>query len=74
MAVTGALDLAVLPGGSQLIVAFPDRLELRGAALATVRTLPLPAGFTPCFVRLSASAAGDTLAALATVGLPRRRG
>ena len=67
-AVTAAADLEVLPGGSRLIVAFPDRLEVRDAALNTVTTLSAPSGVTACYVRLAASPARDLVAALSDCG------
>ncbi|WP_188964670.1 hypothetical protein [Deinococcus aquiradiocola] len=65
---TGAVDAEVLPGGSQLVVAFTDHVELRDAALGSVRTLTAPTGITPCYVRLRASPARDRVAALSDCG------
>ncbi len=67
-AVSGATDLEVLPGGSKVMVAFRDHIELRDAALASATTLAAPAGVTPCYVRLRASAARDRIAALSDCG------
>ncbi|ULH14736.1 hypothetical protein MF271_12095 [Deinococcus sp. KNUC1210] len=68
-AVTGAVDLEVLPGGSRMIVAFPDRLEVRDAALNVVSTLAAPSEVTKaCYVRLAASPARDLVAALSDCG------
>ncbi|WP_425146011.1 hypothetical protein [Deinococcus sp.] len=67
-AVSGAVDLEVLPGGRQMIVAFPDRLELRDASLKVLNTLAAPSGVTACYVRLKASPARDQVAALSDCG------
>jgi hypothetical protein len=65
--VTGAVDVEVLPGGTQVVVAFKDRLELRDASLKLVSVLPAP-DFTPCYVRLRASPQRDRIAALSDCG------
>lgn len=67
-AVSGAVDLEVLPGGSQLLLAFRDRIERRDAAFAGAITLAAPAGVTPCYLRLRASSARDRVAALSDCG------
>lgn len=69
-AVTGAVGVQALPGGTQLLALFSDHAELRDATLAGVgvNPLPLPAGFRACFVRLRASPARDRLAALSDCG------
>jgi hypothetical protein len=66
--VNTAVDVEVLPGGSQLMVAFRDHIELRDASLGSAVTLAAPAGVTPCYVRLRASAARDRFAALSDCG------
>ena len=66
--VSGAVDVEVLPGGSQLLIAFTDHIELRDASLGSLVALPTPAGVTPCYVRLRASPARDRVAALSDCG------
>ena len=66
--VNGAVDMEVLPGGSQLMVAFRDHIELRNASLGSASTLSTPVGVTPCYVRLRASSARDRFAALSDCG------
>ena len=66
--VTGAVDLEVLPSGTQMVVAFRDHLELRDASLGNVTPLPVPTGVTPCYVRLRTSPARDRIAALSDCG------
>ncbi|WP_424950631.1 hypothetical protein [Deinococcus sp.] len=67
-AASRAADLEVLPGGSQVMVAFRDHIELRDASLGSASTLAAPAGLTPCYVRLRASPARDRIAALSDCG------
>ena len=66
--VNGAVDLEVLPGGSRLMVAFRDHIELRDASFGGAVTLSAPVGVTPCYVRLRASSARDRFAALSDCG------
>jgi len=67
-AAAGAVDLEVLPGGTQMIVAFSDHIELRDASLGTVTVFDTPTGVKPCYVRLRASPARDRVAALSDCG------
>lgn len=66
--VNSAVGVEVLPGGSQLLVAFRDHIELRDASLGSAVTLTAPVGVTPCYVRLRASPARDRFAALSDCG------
>ena len=66
--VNSAVDVEVLPGGSQLMVAFRDRIEQQNASLGGASTLNTPAGVKPCYVRLRASSARDRFAALSDCG------
>lgn len=69
VSVTTTSDVVGLAGaqsGTRVAVAFPDRVELRDAALAVRATLSAPSGFTPCFTGLRGDENGTRLAVLSS--------